>query len=113
MLKNIINSTAKLIVVSLALILLISLNFYMWKKDRMHEQTIINLQNELVLQQQENANIALINDKLKRKINSLKQGSLEMIEEEARSGFGMVGEGETFFHFENKKQHEVSTRKTN
>ncbi|PIE42280.1 MAG: cell division protein FtsB [Gammaproteobacteria bacterium] len=100
MLKNLVNSTAKLVIVILVFALLVFLNIYVWKKDRRQEQEIIDLQKELSIQQTENEKIAQINRDLRQKIDSLKQGSKEMIEEEARNGFGMVGEGETFFHLE-------------
>lgn len=102
MFKNALNSTVKFIVIIVALIVLVALNFYLWQKDHTQEREIIGLQEELALQQQENAKISRVNSDLKKKIDSLKQGSLEMIEEEARNGFGMVGEGETFYHFQDK-----------
>lgn len=106
MFEYLVNSTAKVTLVILAFIILIVLNLFIWKKDHDQEREIISLQKELLIQQQENAAIAQSNAQLRQKINSLKQGSMEMIEEEARSGFGMVGEGETYFHFEDKPKPE-------
>lgn len=83
----------------LSLGVLVVANYHVWKQDQVYEQEIRDLQQQLSLQQQENEKIADINDRLKQKIESLKLGSYEMIEEEARTGFGMVGEDETFFHF--------------
>lgn len=103
MLKKILNSTAKIAVALAALVALVMLNFYLWKKDHSQEQEIRALQNELALQQQENAKIAKTNGDLRQRIDSLKRGGFEMIEEEARNGFGMVGKGETFYHFEEKE----------
>ncbi len=103
MFKKLLNSTAKITFFIVALIVLLMLNFYMWNKDRIQEIEIRELQEQLVQQQQENDVLAQSNDELHQKIDSLKQGSREMIEEEARNGFGMVGEGETFYHFEDKK----------
>lgn len=68
-------------------------------KDRTQEETIKALQKELLVQQKINKEIRITNDNLHRRIDSLKQGSVEMIEEEARNKFNMVGEGETFIDF--------------
>lgn len=105
MLHNLLNSTAKATFFILAFIVLIILNFYIWKKDLNHETQIINLQKELTLLQQENEKIAKVNQDLKQKIESLKIGSLEMIEEKARNGFGMVSEGETYYHLNEEKDN--------
>lgn len=103
MFKQLLNSTAKFMLIILALVLLVVFNLYIWKKDHDQEIKIKALQKQLTGQQQENAMLAESNTELRQKIDSLKQGSMEMIEEEARNGFGMVGEGETFYHFEDKK----------
>ncbi len=103
MFKNILNSTVKFMLIMAALAVLIVLNFYVWKKDHEQETEIKALQKQLTLQQQENTVLSRSNIELREKINRLKQGSMEMIEEEARNGFGMVGEGETFYHFEDRK----------
>lgn len=102
MLKKLFNSTARVVIILVLLVVLVVLNLHMWNKDHKQEQLIINLQKELTLQQQENAKIAQVNKDLHQKIDSLKQGSREMIEEEARNSFNMVGPGETFYHFEDK-----------
>ncbi|MBS9777338.1 MAG: septum formation initiator family protein [Gammaproteobacteria bacterium] len=102
MLKKFFNSVTTFILLLAAFIALVMLNFVMWNKDLKQEKTITSLHNELKIQMEENAKIAETNEKLRRKIQSLKQGSLEMIEEEARSGFGMVGKGETYYHFKTK-----------
>lgn len=103
MLKNILGSTAKIIFVLVAFVVLLILNWKMWSKDQEQEKTIVNLQKELVIQQQENAKMIGSNAQLRRRIDSLKRGSVEMIEEEARDNFGMVGEGETFYDFKSSK----------
>lgn len=104
MLKYLLNSTAKIIFIVVVFAVLVVLNLYVWRKDNAQEQQIVSLQKQLHAQQQENAIISQLNNELKQKIDSLRQGSLEMIEEEARNGFGMVGEGETFYHFKDKKE---------
>lgn len=86
-----------------AFVVLLVLNFKLWKKDYLQEQEIRALQQELVIQQEENQRVAISNHELKQKIDSLKRGGYEMIEEEARHGFGMVGKGETFYHFKEKE----------
>ncbi|PID66398.1 MAG: cell division protein FtsB [Gammaproteobacteria bacterium] len=103
MFKKILNSTLRLTLVIIALAVLVVLNFYVWNKDHQQEEQIQALQKQLAIQRQENNVLSQSNTELRQKIDSLKQGSTEMIEEEARSGFGMVGEGETFYHFEGKK----------
>ncbi len=101
--KKLFSSTARIILFIAALMLLLFLNYQVWKKDAKQEQEIVALQKELQIQRQENNKTAMVNKDLKQKIESLKQGSTDMIEEEARSGFGMVGEGETFIHFDDKE----------
>lgn len=103
MLKKLLNSTAKVMMIILAFLVLLVLNFYVWRKDHSQEAEIKALQKQLTIQQQENTVLSESNTELRQKIDSLKQGSMEMIEEEARNGFGMVGEGETYYHFEDKK----------
>ncbi len=103
MFKKLLNSTAKVTLFIIAFIVLIVLNFYTWNKDHKQEAEIKELQAQLIQQQQENSVLSQSNTELRQKIDSLKQGSTEMIEEEARNGFGMVGEGETFYYFEDKK----------
>lgn len=100
--KKLVNSTLKTVMILVLFAILLVLNFSVWKKDRQQEIAIQSLQQELLIQQQENAAIAKINADLKEKIISLKRGSYEMIEEEARNNWGMVGENETFFHLEEK-----------
>lgn len=102
MLKQLLNSTAKMVIIVALFAILLVLNFYMWSKDRDQEREIVDLQKELQHQHEENEKISRVNEDLKNKIKSLKLGKNEMIEEEARGGFGMVGKGETFYHFESK-----------
>lgn len=109
MLKNLLNSTAKIALAIVAFIVLIMLNFKLWQKDHTQEQEIRALQKELILQQEENEKIASTNDDLRKKIDSLKRGGYEMIEEEARNGFGMVGKGETFYHFGDEEGKIIKT----
>lgn len=106
MLKDFIASTAKLILILTATVVLLVLNWNMWSKDREQEDSIQNLQKELLIQRQENQKMRETNDKLHRRIDSLKRGSVEMIEEEARDKFGMVGEGETFIDFESSPKED-------
>lgn len=100
MLKDFIVSTTKFILTVTAIVVLLILNLKMWSKDREQEETIQNLQKELVIQQQKNHEIYETNEKLHQRIDSLRRGSVEMIEEEARDKFNMIGEGETFIDFE-------------
>ncbi len=102
--KNLFSSTARVVFFITVFVALLVLNYQVWKKDAQQEQNIVALQKELQIQRQENNKTAMINKDLKQKIESLKQGSVDMIEEEARSDFGMVGEGETFIHFDSKKK---------
>ena len=102
MLRKFINSVAKITSILIIFVVLLILNFRLWKKDHHQENEVIGLQKELSLQQKENATMSGVNNNLKQKIDSLKQGSMEMIEEEARNNFGMVGEGETYYRFEEK-----------
>lgn len=80
--------------------MLVVLNYRVWKKDYTQEQTIQGLQQDLQVQQAENAKMLATNAELRRRINSLKRGSVEMVEEEARNKFGMVRDGETYFNFD-------------
>lgn len=98
--KKWLNATLKGTTILVLFVILLVLNFTVWQKDRAQEVAIKALQEELKIQQQENAVIAEMNADLKEKINSLKRGSYEMIEEEARNNWGMVGEDETFYHLE-------------
>lgn len=100
MIKKWLNSTLKLVVILALFAVLLLLNFKVWKKDHQQEKAIKALQKELHIQQQENAEIAKTNMDLQEKIASLKRGSYEMIEEEARNNWGMVGEDETYYHLE-------------
>lgn len=99
MLKKLFNSTAKFVLILVAFALLVVLNYRVWKKDYVQEQKIQGLQQNLQMQQTENAKMAETNAELRRRIDSLKRGGVEMIEEEARDNFGMVREGETFYDF--------------
>lgn len=99
-LKTLLSSTAKFTLITIIFIGLVALNWKMWSKDRDQEQKIRELQKELLIQQQENAKMNSSNAKLRQRINSLKRGSVEMIEEKARDNFSMVSEGETFFDFQ-------------
>ncbi len=110
MFKNMLNSTVRFVLIMVALAVLIVLNFYVWKKDHAQEIEIKALQQQLSIQQQENTVLSRSNSELREKIDSLKQGSMEMIEEEARNGFGMVGEGETFYHFEDRKPQDTKSQ---
>lgn len=107
MLKTAFTYTIKYLLIISAFVILLILNWRMWVKDREQEHLIQGLQIERQLQLQENAKMRTINADLRRRIESLKRGSVEMIEEEARDNFGMVGEGETYFDFKSsidKKQ---------
>lgn len=99
MLKKLFNSTAKFVLILVAFALLVVLNYRVWKKDYVQEQKIQGLQQNLQMQQTENAKMVETNAELRRRIDSLKRGGVEMIEEEARDNFGMVREGETFYDF--------------
>ncbi len=98
-LKKAFTSTVKLTFILTAFVVLLVLNWKMWKKDYQQEQTIIGLQEQLLIQQREHVNMTETNAKLRSRISSLKRGSIEMLEEEARDNFGMVKEGETFYDF--------------
>lgn len=100
MLKKFLNSTAKWVFILAAFTVLVVLNYRVWKKDYTQEQTIQGLQQDLQVQQAENAKMLATNAELRRRINSLKRGSVEMVEEEARNKFGMVRDGETYFNFD-------------
>lgn len=78
----------------------------MWVKDRDQERLIQDLQIEQQIQLQENAKMSQINNALRQRIESLKLGSVEMIEEEARDGFGMVREGEIYYNFKSIRDND-------
>ncbi len=99
MFKTILSSTTRIVLLIIAFIALIILNWNMWSKWKANNDYIRDLQKQLVIQQQENNVMQEANTELRRRIDSLKRGSVDMIEEEARNNFGMVGEGETFFDF--------------
>ncbi len=103
MIKKLFNSTAKLLFLLAVFALLIVLNYRVWKKDYEQEQRIQGLLQDYQIQQAENAKMAQTNAELRRRIDSLKRGGFEMVEEEARDKFGMVGDGETYFNFEGDK----------
>lgn len=102
MIKQLFSSTLRIAIILALFVLLLVLNYHVWKKDHQQEKVIKELQHELQIQQQENVEIAKTNADLKDKITSLERGRSEMIEEEARKNWGMVGEDETFFHLEEK-----------
>ncbi len=97
--KKALMTTVKFVLMLVAFVGLLILNWNTWKKDYQQEQTIISLQEQLLIQQREHVDIKETNAKLRSRINSLKRGSIEMLEEEARDSFGMVKEGETFYDF--------------
>ncbi|PID63554.1 MAG: cell division protein FtsB [Gammaproteobacteria bacterium] len=101
-LKDFLTSTVKFVLIAIAFVVLLVLNWRIWNKDIQQEQTIMGLQQQLIIQQKENMTMAETNAELRTRIDSLKRGSVEMIEEEARDNFGMVGEGETFYDFDPK-----------
>lgn len=92
-----------MVIIFALFVLLIILNYKVWTKDHQQEQQIRDWQSELATQRSENEKIQSTNDDLRHKIDSLKRGSHEMIEEEARDNFGMVGKDETFYHIEPEK----------
>ncbi len=99
MMKSVLASTAKFVLIIAAFVALLVLNWKVWVKDRDNERLIQDLQTEHKIQLEENAKMQATNAELRRRIDSLKRGSVEMIEEEARDTFGMVGEDETYFDF--------------
>ncbi len=84
----------------IAFVVLIIFNIKMWGLDRKQEKKISLLQKELIIQQNENERVQEINQKLTSKITGFKNNTNETIEEEARTNFGMVKEGETYYYIE-------------
>ncbi len=104
MFKKYLTETLKYLFTIVVIIALVVLNWNMWSKEREQVKTIESLKRQLITQKQENTEMKTMNDDLRRRIDSLKRGSVEMIEEEARDNFGMVGEGETFFEFKGRNK---------
>ena len=65
-----------------------------WGKNGLQDNN--QLQEEVILAKENNAQLQLRNNMMFSEINDLKQGS-KAIEERARNELGLVKEGETFF----------------
>jgi|GEM_PF-4420584 len=113
MLRKFIRASIKFIAVIVAIVILITLNIRIWHENIDQQTQIKALKKELHIEIDKNTRIALVNDNLKEKINSLKHGDTQAIEEEARKNFGMIGENETFYHFDgNSKPNQENATNT-
>ena len=72
-----------------------------WGKNGLQDNN--QLQEEVILAKENNAQLQLRNNMMFSEINDLKQGS-KAIEERARNELGLVKEGETFFRIVPKKR---------
>ncbi len=109
--KSILLGLGKYSIIAVLFIALLVLNYYVWSKDREQEKQIKQLQMELSSQLEENSKVKSINEGLRGKITSLKTGSHETIEEEARKGFGMVRDDETYYFLDEEKDNKTKTKK--
>lgn len=77
------------------LLLLLLLQYQLWfSVGNMHDAA--KLQQQVVAQQSENAELSKRNQELAAQVHDLKQGQAA-IEEQARSDLGMIKQGETFY----------------
>lgn len=82
-------------IVGLLLVLLLALQYQLWiSKDGLGE--LRQLSRSIKQQRHENATLTERNQVLKAEVQDLKSG-LDALEERARSGLGMIKQGETFF----------------
>ena len=82
-------------IVGLLLVLLLALQYQLWiSKDGLRE--LRQLSRSIKQQRHENATLIERNQVLKAEVQDLKSG-LDALEERARSGLGMIKQGETFF----------------
>lgn len=82
-------------IIGLLLVLLLALQYQLWiSKDGLGE--LRQLSRSIKQQRHENATLIERNQVLKAEVQDLKSG-LDALEERARSGLGMIKQGETFF----------------
>ena len=89
---------------TLLVLLLCALQYRLWFGEANVRQ-ISELQAQIAEQKKENDRLQLRNKQLEAEVNDLKKGT-SAIEERARSGQGMVKEGETFYQLVNPHQRE-------
>lgn len=76
-------------------LLLLLLQYQLWfGEDNMHDAS--KLQQQVSVQQTENATLIQRNQELAAQVKDLKQGQAA-VEEQARSDLGMIKKGETFY----------------
>jgi len=81
-------------------IALLFLNFKIWNKNSTLKMENEKLQIELKIKQEQAYTLSETNKHKKEKLDVITTSSKDIVEEKARNVFGMVGEGETYYHTE-------------
>ena len=92
--------TVKYFFVFILLFVLVVLNIKGWRSNFKNKQEIELLRKELAKKTIRNTKAEDLNAHLQKKMEVAKQDLQPVIEEKAREDFGMIKEGETYFHFE-------------